>query len=65
MYFAILSGPPTLEQGGPSVKALFREEYMTKGREPKPRRQVKVSIPVDTTSVCMEPLLGTQWFIFP
>jgi hypothetical protein len=43
----------------------FREEYMTTRRERKPQRKVMVSMPIDPTSIRIEPLLGTQFFAYP
>lgn len=65
MYFPSLPNPRAFEPVGPSVPALFREDYMTTRRERKPRPKVLVSMPVDTTAISIEPLLGTQFFAFP
>lgn len=65
MYFPSLPNPRAFEPVRPSLPALFREEYMTTRRERKPRRKVVLSVPVDTTSIRIEPLLGTQFFAYP
>ena len=65
MYLANFLHPRAFEPEGPSLQALFREEYMTKRREPKPERTNDISQPADVADLLLTPLLGMQWFAFP